>query len=222
MKFGFFKIGLLALSLSAPSLYAQDWSVDAPSARANWGCDFSSERFNQRFIVADFNHDQKPDTITLMSFGRHGAQNLFGVRVCVSGQTVSLLTFESNQPSIKVTAIDVNQDGLPDIVVEQRFTQKRIQIWLNDGHGGFHKANVADFANPTRAPSNVVATSKRRHNSPPRAHQRRGKKLRIQTAQLLTVCRHSCSRYHRSLTVQVQKDLGGPNPSRAPPIAVHL
>ena len=222
MKSGFLKIGLLALSLTAPSLGAQDWSMGIPSARAD-RCTFSTEHLGQRFIVADFNNDQKPDSITLASFGQRSGQNLFSVRVCDSGRTMSLLTFESNEPAIIVTAIDVNRDGSPDIVVEQPYTQKRIQVWLNDGHGGFHKANVADFANPdTRAPCTVAASLKERHHSPRRAHLRRGKKLSIQAAPLPTARRYSPSRHHRSLIVRVRKDLGGPNPSRAPPIALHL
>lgn len=222
MKSGFLKIGLLTLLLSAPSLRAQDWGVGTQSARAD-RCNFSTDRFGQRFIVADFNNDQKPDSLTLMSLGQRGGQNVFSVRVCDSGRTMGLLTFESKEPSIVVTAIDVNQDGSPDIVVEQSYTQKRIQVWLNDGHGGFHKANVADFANPdTRAPCTVAAFSKGRHHSPPRAHRRRGKELSIQAAALPSARRYSPSQYHRSLIVRVRKDLGGPNPPRAPPIALHL
>lgn len=221
MKFGFLKIGLLALSLSAPSLRAQDWSVGTLSARPD-RCNFSTERLGQRFIVADFNNDQKPDSIALMSLGQHSGQNVFSMRVCDSGRTTGLLTFESNEPSIIVTSIDVNQDGSPDIVVEQRYTQKRIQVWLNDGHGGFHKANAADFAIPdTRAPCTVAASSGQ-HHSPRRAHLRRGKKLSIQGATLRTASRYSPSRYHRSLIVRVRKDRGGPNPPRAPPITLHL
>ena len=220
MKFVFLEIGLLALSLSAPPLRAQDWSVGAPSAGAD-RCNLSGERFGERFFVADFNNDQVPDSITLMSLGQHGGKNVFGVRICESGQTVSLLTFESNEPSIVVTAIDVNQDGSPDIVVEQRYTQRRFEVWLNDGRGGFHKADLADFANPgTRAPCTVEAPSKG-HHSPPRAHLRRAKKLSIQTAKLPMACRYSPNGYHWSFSVRVQKAVGGPNLSRAPPIALH-
>jgi hypothetical protein len=222
MKFGILKIGLLALALSALSLRAEYRSVGASLAQTD-RCNFSSEHFGQRFIVADFDNDEKPDSITLMSLGQHGGQNIFGVRICDSGRTVSLLTFESNEPSIRATAIDVNQDGAPDIVIEQRFTQTRIQIWLNDGHGGFRKANVADFESPdARAPCAVAASSKGRRNSSPRAHLRRGKKLSIQTARLPNACCYSPRRYRRSLPVRLQKDLGGPNLSRAPPIARYL
>ena len=210
MKHGFFKIGLLALFLSAPSLHAQHWGVGALSGPAD-RCNFSSERSGQRFIFADFNNDQKPDSLTLRSLGQHGGQNVFGVRVCDSGRIVSLLTFESSEPSITVTAIDVNQDGSPDIVVEQRYTQKRIQVWLNDGHGGFRKARAADFPNlGTRAPCRVAAPSEGRHNLPPRAHLWRGKKLCIQRAELPTTSRSSPSRYHRSPTVRVQRTWADP------------
>ena len=222
MKHGLFKFGLLALSLSAASLIAQSaragvWSADGG------GCDFSGERFGQRFIVADFNNDQKPDSITLRSFGQTAGQNQFGLRVCASGGTASLLTIKSSESSIVVTVIDVNQDGSPDIVVEQRYTQRRIQVWLNDGRGEFHKAEAGDFeAEDTQAPCKVSAPSDGRHNSPRRAHLRRGNKLSIQKADLPTICSYVPSRYHGSLLFRVLKDLGGPNISRAPPSALHL
>ena len=222
MKFGIFKISLLVLSLCAPSLCAQHWSTGASSAQAD-RCNFSSERFGQRYIVADFNNDQKPDSITLISLGQHGGQNLFGVRLCDSARPVRLLTFESSEPSVIVTAIDLNQDGSPDIVVEQSFTQRRIEVWLNDGRGGFQKARVADFAIPdTRAPCSAGMPLKERGNFPPRAHLRRGKKLGMETAKLPTICCYSPNRYRRSLTAQVQKELGGPNLSRAPPLPIQI
>ena len=222
MTSGFLKIGLLVLTLFAPSLRAQDGSIGSQPAQAD-RCNFSTERLSQRFIVADLNNDQRPDTIALMSLGRQSGQNIFSVRVCDSGRTVSQLTFESNERSIIVSAIDVNQDGSPDIVVEQRYTQKRIQVWLNDGHGGFHKAKIADFVNPdTRARCTVAASSIEQHHSPRRAHLRTGKRLNIQAAPLPTIRRYSPSLYHRSLVVRVQKYFDGPNPSRGPPAALHL
>ena len=222
MKRGFFKIGLLALSMAALSCRAQHSNVGTPLAEAD-RCNFSNERFGPRFIVADFNNDQKPDSVILRSLGQHGGKNIFSVRLCASGLTVSLLTLESTEPSIAVTAVDVNRDGSPDIIVEQRYTQKRIQVWLNDGHGGFRKAHAGDYRNQdTRAPCSASAPSKERRNSPRRAHLIRGKKLSIERAGLPTPCGYSPQRYRWSLTVRVQRHLGGPNLSRAPPIALHL
>ncbi len=222
MKHSFFKIGLLALSMAALSGRAQLSSIGAPLAEAD-RCNFSTGRLGPRLVVADFNNDQKPDSITLRSLGQHGGKNAFSVHVCASGRTVSLLTFESTEPSIAVTSIDVNGDGSPDIIIEQRYTQKRIQVWLNDGHGGFRKAHTGDYRNQdTRAPCIASAPSKGRHNSPRRAHLVRGKKLSIERAELPTTCGFSPQRYRGSLTVRVQRHLGGPNLSRAPPIALHL
>lgn len=221
MKCSFLKIGLLALSLAAPSLGAQHSDVVSPSAKAD-GCEFS-EHFGQRFIVADFNNDQMPDSISVRSLGQRGGKNTFRVHVCASGRTVSMLTIDSSDPSITLTAFDVNQDHSPDIVVEQLYTHKRIQVWLNDGHGGFYKTHADAFRNPdTRAPCTVSTPSNERHNSPRRAHLRRGTKLSIQRAKLPTTSRYSPLRNVRSLTAQVQLGLGGPNLSRAPPVALNL
>lgn len=221
MKRGFLQIGLLALFLAAPCLRAHHGGVGPLSVKAD-RCNFSSGQFGQRIIVADFNNDQKPDSISLRSLGRHSGENAFGVRVCASGRTESLLTVDSSDPSITVTAIDVNQDHSPDIVVQQLYTQKRIQVWLNDGHGEFHKAHTDAFTySDTRAPCTVSAPSKRRHNSPRRAQLRRGTKLNIQRAELPPTSCYSPSRNIRSLTVTVQRYLGGPNLSRAPPIILY-
>src|SRR5579859_7060851 len=143
MKSVSFHLGLVALALSAPFLHARDGRVGAPSTVTDH-CNISGERYGQRFLVADLNNDEKPDRITLMGFGQHDGLNTFRVRVCDSAGGVSLLSFESSERSIDVTALDVNQDGSPDIVVEERFTQKRVRVWLNDGQGRFHKATEAD------------------------------------------------------------------------------
>jgi hypothetical protein len=54
----------------------------------------------------------------------------------------------------------VNRDGAIDVVIEQRWTHKRISVWLGDGHGGFQEVCVEDF------PSRDTATGDR-VDSPP-------------------------------------------------------
>ena len=60
------------------------WKRRPPSVQAD-RCDFSSERFGQRFIVADFNNDQKPDSITLMSLGAEAKMSLVCVCALLGG-----------------------------------------------------------------------------------------------------------------------------------------
>lgn len=218
MKFGIFKIGLLALALAAPFLCAQHASGSAPLD----GCSVASEGLAQRFVLADFNNDEKPDSISLWGLGRRGGKSAFGVRICVGGRLVDLFTLDSSDPSIALSAIDVNHDHSPDIVVEQLFTQKRIQVWLNDGHGRFHQAHADSFRSAdARAPNTVSLPAKERH-SPRRAQLRRGTKLSIQRAKLPTTSRYSPPRRLPSLTARYLQEPGGPNLSRAPPVAVSL
>jgi len=94
---------------------------------------------------------------------------------------------------------------------------------LDDGHGNFSTARVADLAIPTGpARYRVVAEEAGRRNPPPRAHRRRGKKLSIQTAKLPITRSCSPSRYLLSPVRRIQQEPDGPSLSRAPPSNLYL
>jgi hypothetical protein len=62
-----------------------------------------------------------------------------------TGRENAELVIESNEAALTISAQDVNRDGATDIVVEQPLTRKRLQVWLNDGHGGFRQVRSEDF-----------------------------------------------------------------------------
>ena len=135
---------LATLSLIAPSLCAQDGLGGALSRLGSAGS-LLKEPFEQRLAAEDFDNDQKPDGALLLNTGQFQGQKTFRIELHVTARNNSELSFESNETALAITSSDVNQDGAPDIVIEQSFTHKRLHVWLNDGHGSFHKTCLGDF-----------------------------------------------------------------------------
>lgn len=98
-----------------------------------------------KLVTADFDDDSRPDGAVLLDAEQLQGRQLFRIKLHITSGQDSELTFQSNETGLAISALDVNQDGVPDLVVEQVFTHKRLQVWLNDGHGRFRPARVEDF-----------------------------------------------------------------------------
>ncbi len=139
-----FPIFLISLFFAASSLWAQD-GVRGAVSKVGSSPSLLRNSFEHRFVAADFDNDQKPDGAVLLDAGQFNGRELFRIELHVTGGENNELTFESNETALTLSALDVNQDGAPDIVIEQAFTHKRLQVWLNDGHGLFRKVRSEDF-----------------------------------------------------------------------------
>lgn len=139
-----FPIFLFSLFLAATSLWAQD-GLRGAASKIGSTPSLLRNSFEHRFVAADLDNDQKPDGAVLLDAGNLNGQKLFRIELHFTAGENNELTFESNETALTLSALDVNQDGAPDIIVEQAFTHKRVQVWLNDGHGLFRKARSEDF-----------------------------------------------------------------------------
>jgi hypothetical protein len=133
-----------AVALAAPLLCAQDGLPGALTSERDSLRNFSTT-FGQKLAIADFDKDQKLDGAVLVDSGRVSDQNTFRIEFHLSGSVNNELSFETSETALSIAALDVNHDGATDLVVEQPFTHKRLYVWLNDGHGGFHKGRVEDY-----------------------------------------------------------------------------
>ena len=134
-----------ALAVTTPRVCAQD-GLQGAFARVNlaWPANLGMP-FSQTLATADFDGDNQPDGAVLVDCGWFRPQSSFRrIELHLTARGNTDLTFESNETALAVLALDVNSDGATDIVVEQPFTHKRLQVWLNDGHGSFRK--VANHA----------------------------------------------------------------------------
>jgi hypothetical protein len=142
-------IALFLLALSTPMLKAQDGlaGVLSRSTQAARGV----PDFGPQFAAADFDNDQKPDGAILIETGPLNGKRSFRIEVHVTADQNKAITFSSADSGLGISALDVNQDGAPDIVVEKILTHERTQVYLNDGHGVFHKARIEDYPSPNPA-----------------------------------------------------------------------
>jgi len=133
------------VAFASPSLWAHD-GLKAALLRMNHASPRTfSTPFLQTLAIADFDNDYKLDAAVLVDSGRILDQNSFRIEFHLSGSSNTELYFESTETALSITALDVNHDGATDVVIEQSFTHKRLYVWLNDGHGGFHKGQIEDF-----------------------------------------------------------------------------
>lgn len=136
-----------ALTLVAgPSVCAQD-GLNGALERSKFASAANlATPFDQTLAAADFDGDGKPDGAILIGGNWPQPRSTFGtIEVHFTGRPNANLTFESSETALAISARDVNRDGATDIVVEQAFTHKRVQIWLNDGRGIFHKVRSEDY-----------------------------------------------------------------------------
>lgn len=151
------------------TLHAQDGLGDA-FLRLNSSRDFSTSIVGPTIATADFNNDTYPDGAVLVR-----SNNRFQIEVHFRYRRVSRLTFASSLPRLAISALDVNNDGNTDLVVEEPFSRQRLFVWLNDGYGSFHSAHVEDypaqsedgyrsFTDPSEGPQNraIVVAAKSR------------------------------------------------------------
>lgn len=104
--------------------------------------------FAPEFAAADFDNDLKPDGAVLSKAGWLNGQTLFRIDLHVTAGLDASISFPSAERELAISAMDVNRDGAPDIVVEKAFTHERLQVYLNDGHGAFERRDPKSFSQP--------------------------------------------------------------------------
>jgi len=132
--------------VAGPSVCAQDGLNGALEHSKFASAANLATPFDQKLAAADFDGDGKPDGAILVGGNLLQPQSRFGtIEVHFTGRPNADLTFESSEAALAISARDVNRDGATDIIVEQAFTHKRVQVWLNDGRGVFHKVRSENY-----------------------------------------------------------------------------
>ncbi|UWZ84481.1 FG-GAP repeat domain-containing protein [Occallatibacter riparius] len=141
-----FGIVVSMLFLLVPSLRAQDGLRGALSREATMVHQLLG--FEQHLAAADFDNDQLPDGALLLPAGFSSGERSFRVELHITSGNGGVITFSTAERGLSISALDVNRDGAPDIVIEKAFTHQRLDVYLNDGHGAFHKGRLEDFTAP--------------------------------------------------------------------------
>jgi hypothetical protein len=128
-----------AFSLAAPAAKAARPPQDAPRLAI---------RANSSFAIGDFDSDRKPDLATAEIAGRDSHATRYLIRFQLTSGVAESIGVTGAFGVPEISALDVNGDHVPDLVVTAAGQPRPIAILLNDGHGQFVLANPADFAVP--------------------------------------------------------------------------
>jgi len=139
--------------------------VAAPFVRAQDGVQGALGEFNRTtspaqipglsgstLAVADFDGDNKPDGAILLQSDANLVKGNFAIKLHLTGHSNNEIRFQSLESALTVEAFDIDHDGDIDLIIEESISHKRLQIWINDGHGNFEKGRSEDF--PSAADSN--------------------------------------------------------------------
>lgn len=97
------------------------------------------------FAVADFDGDQRPDLASVQSGANSsgGANYRIQLQLSATGQrSIQLL---APTGGLFIEARDVNGDHAVDLVLTTAWFRQPVAIYLNDGHGGFSRAEPNAF-----------------------------------------------------------------------------
>jgi hypothetical protein len=157
----FITLALLALACALPALRAQDGLQGAVARAAalepSTGLAFS-DLLKRPLAAADFDGDHQADGALLLTPTSSRSRSSYRVEVHLSRTSNTELTFESNDDVLAIAALDINNDGLTDLVVEQALTHRRLHVWLGDGQGGFRKVRAEDFSATDTSTGTQVST----------------------------------------------------------------
>jgi hypothetical protein len=138
---------VLALLVSlVPAVRAQDGlrgALSRSAERAGGGL-----AIGQQIVAADFDNDQNPDGAVLLEAGQLNGEKAFRIELHMTAGKNATIDFSSAETRLAISALDVNRDGAPDILIEKAFTHQRLQVYLNDGHGAFHRETSQSFPGP--------------------------------------------------------------------------
>lgn len=95
--------------------------------------------------IADFDGDNKPDGAILVQPDAVLGQGNFEIKLHLTGHNNGEIKFQSLESALTVEAFDIDHDGDIDLIIEESISHKRVQVWINDGHGHFEKGRLEDF-----------------------------------------------------------------------------
>lgn len=221
MKLPRWLCAIVSLAFLTPAIWAQDGLLGALS-RIEAPAQLLHHTFSQQIIAGDFDNDQRPDGAVLLDVGQINGQRSFRLEIHLSAGTNTGFMFSSAESALSISALDVNADGLPDIIVQKTFTHERLQVWLNDGHGSFRKVNTENYLLRTGAPIQFQARAPEQYGPANWLPTKVGAEMAAAPSRPLYVPDNFGLRNRWSEVFLAHSALRAPNPPRGPPVLFSL
>jgi hypothetical protein len=165
--------------------------------------------------IADFDGDQRPDVASVEGESSTG----YSIRFQLTAIGQQVIQFVAPPGRLAIEARDVNGDRAVDLVLTTALTGRPVAVLLNNGDGGFSRAEPGQFHGAFKATRNWTSSSER--SSEALADLSRSRSgIRSEATKLPAVRGPTDSIAHTSFAFSFDSFLAA-SPERAPPSDVY-
>jgi len=98
-----------------------------------------------QFAIADFDGDLRPDVASIRAGANIAGSANYWIQLQLTSAGRQSIQLIAPAGGLLIEARDVNGDNAVDLVLATAWSRKPVAIFLNDGHGGFSRAELASF-----------------------------------------------------------------------------
>jgi hypothetical protein len=98
-----------------------------------------------QFAIADFDGDLRPDFASIQAGENIAGSSNYWIQLQLTSAGRQSIQLIAPAGGLLIEARDVNGDHAIDLVLATAWSRQPVAIFLNDGHGGFSRAELAAF-----------------------------------------------------------------------------
>jgi hypothetical protein len=98
-----------------------------------------------QFAIADFDGDLRPDVASIRAGANIAGSANYWIQLQLTSAGRQSIQLIAPAGGLLIEARDVNGDHAIDLVLATAWSRQPVAIFLNDGHGGFSRAELAAF-----------------------------------------------------------------------------
>jgi hypothetical protein len=98
-----------------------------------------------QFAIADFDGDLRPDLASIQAGPNSSGNTNYWIQLQLSAFGPQSIRFVAPAGGLRIEARDVNGDHAVDLILSTAWFNQPVAVLLNNGHGGFSRAEPAAF-----------------------------------------------------------------------------
>jgi hypothetical protein len=95
--------------------------------------------------IDDFDGDRRPDIATVQAVSNNSSNTIYRVQLELSTGGTQSIHLAGPSGGLRIVARDVNDDGIPDLIVSLAWREKPLAVLINDGRGAFSLHDPSSF-----------------------------------------------------------------------------